>query len=222
MQRHEFWQAFLPAGTAPAAPFTDRFPATLPDGRILMLPIRPLGDTGTAIASLILNQSAFEVESALADLLAERLRPAAPEVVVGLPTLGLSLARLVAQRLGHSRFVALGTSRKFWYDPALSLPMQSITSPGIDKRLFVDPHMVPLMTGRRVVLIDDVISSATSISAALDLLALAGVEPTLVGTAMLQTDRWAAVLEKRNAPPVVETAITSPLLCAVPGGWAPA
>ena len=54
----------------------------------------------------------------------------APEVIVGLPTLGLALAERDARLAGHARFVACGTSRKFWYDDALSVPIRSITSPG--------------------------------------------------------------------------------------------
>ncbi|WP_226780621.1 phosphoribosyltransferase [Oceaniglobus trochenteri] len=219
MQPHDFWQEF--SDSAPVAPYTDRFPAHLPDGRILTLPIRALGDTGNAIASLILNQSSFEVEGALAGMLAEKLHATAPEVIVGLPTLGLSLARLVAQRLGHRRFVALGTSRKFWYDPDLSVPMRSITSPGAEKRLYVDPRMVPLLAGKRVVLIDDVISSGTSICAGLAALALIGVTPVAVGAAMLQTRRWHDRIgaDYPDVPDRVMGAFTSPLLKRQGDGW---
>ena len=221
MQPHAFWQDFN--ATAPAAPFTDQFPITLIDGRILVLPIRPLGDTGHAIASLILNQAAFEVEDALADLLAAQLAAYRPDVVVGLPTLGLSLARGVAQRLGHSRFVALGTSRKFWYDPDLSVPMTSITSPGTEKRLYVDPRMVPLLQGKRVALVDDVISSGTSICAGLAVLERVGVTPVAIGAAMLQTTRWQDHIGAYDPalPDRVCGAFRSPLLVRNGAGWQP-
>lgn len=91
MQDHAFWQSF--AHDAPPAPWADAYPARVADGRVLMLPIRPLAGTRSAIASLILNQASFAVETALADLLAERLSTHRPDVIVGLPTLGLSLAR---------------------------------------------------------------------------------------------------------------------------------
>ena len=164
MQPHDFWQEIHPAEAAAPPPYHTRYPARLPDGRVLFLPIRPLAGTENAIASLILTQCAFPVEAALADALAANIAPFSPEVVVGLPTLGLPLARAVAERLGHRRYVALGTSRKFWYDDGLSVPLTSITSPGQEKRLYIDPRMLPLITGARVCLIDDVISSGTSIS----------------------------------------------------------
>ena len=45
----------------------------------------------------------MEVVAELGNFLAELVRPFQPEVVIGLPTLGLSLAPIVAQRLGHSK-----------------------------------------------------------------------------------------------------------------------
>ncbi len=213
MQAHEFWQTFSP-GPPPPAPWTDRFPAQMPDGRVLWLPIRTLA-SGDGIASLILNQASFEVEETLAAHLADRLRPHAPDVVVGLPTLGLGLARAVAARLGHARMVPLGTSRKFWYDEALSVPMSSITSPGVAKRLYVDPRMLPLLRGRRVALIDDVASSGASMRAGLSLLGAIDCAPVAMGVAMRQTDRWQALA--RSAP--LEGVFDTPLLRAAPDGW---
>lgn len=182
-----------------------------------MLPIRPLAGTENAIASLILNQSSFAVEGALADVLAERVATSGPDIVVGLPTLGLSLARLVAERLGHTRYVALGTSRKFWYDDALSVPLSSITSPGQEKRLYLDPRMVPLLQGARICLIDDVISSGASMRGGLEVLALAGMEPVVIGAAMLQTRRWQEALGDKAGR--VVGALKTPLLQRTPDGW---
>lgn len=221
LEPHHFWQRILPASAAMPAPYNDRFPARFSDGRVLMLPIRALQNTPNAIASLILNQASFTVETTLADAVAAGVKGAAPDVVVGLPTLGLSLARAVAERLGHQRYVPLGTSQKFWYDDALSVSLRSITSTGASKRLYVDPRMVPLLTGRRVCLIDDVISSGTSISAALDLLRLIDVEPVVVAAAMLQTRRWEQLLDagRENSPMPVVGAIRSPLLVGASGRW---
>ena len=215
------WQPFLLAEDAPAPPFADRYPARLPDGRVLFLPIRPLADTGNAIASLILTQCSFEVETTIAEVLAERLASSAPDIVVGLPTLGLPLARLVAERLGHTRYVALGTSPKFWYDEALSVPLASITSPTAKKCLFLDPRMLPLLKDAKVCLIDDVISSGKSILAALDLLQKVDVASVSVGTAMLQTRRWFKTLSMSRGEdlPKIVAAFETPLLTHSGSGW---
>ena len=194
----------------------------MPDGRQIALPIRVLpGDGSRAVASLIVNQASFAVEGALADILAERLRPLDIDIIVGVPTLGLTVAASLARRLGHSRIAPLGTSRKFWYEEALSQPIVSITSPGPEKRIYLDPRMLPLLEGRRVAVVDDVISTGTSMTAALRLLAMAGVQPVAVAAAMLQGRNGAARLASDAGwrGPVL-TAIETPLLIRSPaGGW---
>lgn len=191
LEPHAFWQELHAPGSFPVnIGHRNFFPATLPGGEQLRLPIRPLADGKHALASLIVNQAGFAVLDALAQGLADRLAPFAPDVVVGLPTLGLTLASETARRLGHSRYVPLGTSRKFWYDDSLSVPLTSITTPDQIKRLYVDPRMLPLLQGRRIALVDDVISSGASIRAALALLAGLDLAPVVIGAAMLQSRRW--------------------------------
>lgn len=191
MEPHEFWQEVFPPKSFDAGSgYRDFFPATLEDGRQILLPIRQLADGKHALASLIINQASFAVEEALASELAAKLAPLEPDVIAGLPTLGLTLAAAVARKLGHARYVPLGTSRKFWYVDDLSVPLSSITTPDQKKRLYVDPRMLPLLKDKRVALIDDVISSGTSIVAGLTLMRTCGVEPIAIGAAMLQTERW--------------------------------
>src|ERR1700679_382553 len=116
MEPHEFWQRIeAPPGFDAGQSQSGFYPAAFDDGRQLLLPIRPLADGEHALASLILNQASFEVVEAIAADLAAKLSPFQPEIVVGLPTLGLTLASAVAQKLGHGRYVPLGPSRKFWY-----------------------------------------------------------------------------------------------------------
>ena len=191
MQPHDFWQEIHPPGTfADTGAFFDFYVATLPDGGQLQLPIRVLADGDHALASLIINQARFEVQDTLAAMLATGIADFAPDIVVGLPTLGLTLATAVARHLGHSRYVPLGTSRKFWYRDTLSVPLTSITTPTQEKRLYIDPRMLPLLEGRRVALIDDVLSSGASIVSALELMAACGIKPAVIGAAMLQSERW--------------------------------
>lgn len=224
LEPHQYWQVVEPTGTfdpSPAAGFADGFPAALPDGRQVLLPIRILpGDGTTAVASLIINQASFALEDALAETMAALLRPCAPDVIVGVPTLGLHLASNVARRLGHSRMVALGTSRKFWYRQDLSAPMSSITSPDQQKTIYLDPRSLPLLAGRRVAVVDDVISSGTSMTAVLTLLERAGVEPVTIAAAMLQGGKWRAALAQWQDRIVAPLA--SPRLTRTESGrWVP-
>jgi len=199
-----FWQEILP----PDAVAEGGYPARFPDGRILVLPIRPLPDGKRALASLIINQASFTVVDALAASLAQQLAAFAPQIVVGLPTLGLTLSSAVAQKLGHSRYVPLGNSAKFWYRPELSVPLSSVTTPEQQKRLFIDPRLLPLLQGRRIALIDDVISSGESMLAGIALLELCAVKPIALGTAMLQSERWREPLAGWN----IATVLRSPIL----------
>lgn len=196
MQPHEFWQELhAPGSFDEAGPFSGFFPARLDSGEQIRLPIRPLADGQHALASLIINQAGFDVQDALAADLAPKIAALRPEVIVGLPTLGLTLAAAVARMLGFARYVPLGTSKKFWYDEELSVPLSSITTPEQQKRLYVDPRMMPLIEGKRVALIDDVISSGTSIISGLTLMTSLGIEPVAIGAAMLQSDRWEKKLD---------------------------
>lgn len=224
---HQFWQKLYPAGElAPDRQdgFADVYPGALPDGREIALPIRVLpGGDDRAVASLIVNQASFEVEDTLAAAMAEMVRPQSPMVIVGVPTLGLPLANNVARRLGHPRMVALGTSRKFWYDERLSVPLRSITSPGDSssggKRLYLDPRMLPVLQGRPFLLIDDVVSTGASLVAALDLLEAAGLRPVAAAFAMLQGDMWRGRLADAGYPALpVLGAIATPLLRLGGGG----
>jgi len=228
LKPHEFWQELYPADTFPAAPedgFRNLYPASLPDGRQVALPIRVLpGGGDSAVASLIVNQASFAVEDAISDALVELARPYAPDIVVGVPTLGLPLANGVARRLGHARMVALGTSRKFWYEESLSQPMASITSPAAGKRIYLDPRMLPLLTGRRVALVDDVISTGASMLAVLKLLESAGIRPVVILAGMLQSGAWRAALSTfdKDIETRIFAALRSPRLArGADGGWRP-
>src|SRR5262245_52009172 len=164
----DYWQHLLdgwPEGKAPRPPYRFDYPVRLPDGRVLVLPLRELPEGGRAVASLIANQASFNVVSALSNHMAGLARAAGIDIVLGLPTLGLAFAPLVAERLGHARFAPLGYSRKFWYEDALSEPVFSITSPGGEKKLYLDPNIVPLLQGRRICLVDDAISTGSSLLA---------------------------------------------------------
>lgn len=222
---HEFWQSVHAARTfaPPRGGYRDHYPASLPDGRQIVLPLRVLpGDGNAAVASLIVNQASFAVEDALADAMAELVGPFGAEMVVGVPTLGLPLANGVARRLGHPRMVALGTSRKFWYQDELSEPLSSITSPDQAKRIYLDPRMLPLLQGRRVVVVDDVVSTGASLAAVLRLLRIAGIEPAAAVFAMKQGGRWESALAAVFPAGRVLAALQSPRFTRTADGlWLP-
>lgn len=209
-----FWQHF---GAPPASPGPHRgqFAATLPEGLSLDLPLRDFADF--AVAGFIANQASFSVVRRLAGWMSAVARPFAAEVVVGLPSLGQVFAPLVAEAAGHSNWVAPSWSRKRWYEEALSVPVHSITAP-LERRLWLDPRLLPRLEGKRVLLVDDVVSTGASALAGLALLRAAGVTPVAMVVAMAQGNRWLAAWPE--AIPL-RAAFATPIFAPSPEGWLP-
>ena len=219
-----YWQDLtpeIPTRFSATPPYRFGYAVTLPCGRILVLPLRRLPDGDRAVASLIANQASNLVVGALADHMATQARAFDAEIIVGLPTLGLAFASQVAERLGQSRYVPLGYSRKFWYDDSLSEPVTSITSPEAGKKLRLDPNLLPLIEGRRVVLVDDAISTGATAVAAARLLQKIGVELVGMVVAMKQTNRWQTSIAALSAPVPVRAVYGCPLFQHGEDGWIP-
>lgn len=223
-----FWQEFLPdaaavlaRGFASEPPYRYGYPALLPDGRRLVLPIRRVaGTTDRAVASLIANQAAFEVVRELSAHMTTLARPMNCDVIAGLPTLGMAFAPLVAEQLGQARYVPLGYSRKFWYDEALSASVHSLTTPTQGKRVYIDPNQLPLLAGRRVVIIDDAVSTGSTLAAVFDLLKQEGAEVVGAVVAMRQGVIWRERLGPGRSA-LVAGVFDSPRLVLRDDGWWP-
>lgn len=177
----------------PACP-ENTYRVTLDDGSQMDLPIKSAPNGRTAIALLMSNQLPFSVEEALAQRLYEKILPLAPDVIVGVPTLGLHYARLIAEALGHDSYVALGQSRKFWYSDEYSEPASSITALGTNRRLYMDPSLVERVKGKRVLLVDDVVTTAGTAQAALRLLTRVGADPLGLAVVLTEGDQWVNTL----------------------------
>ncbi len=208
-----FWQAF----TTPrpyAASWTDCYDAGMPDGTVLVLPLRDFGTH--AVAGLIVNQASFAVTDQLCRWMADCVAEDGVEVVVGLPTLGHVVGQGVARALGHPNWVAPGSTRKLWYADTLSVPTASVTSPQAGRRMWLDPRLLARLQGRRVLLVDDVICTGTSALAGLALLRAAGIRPVAACFAMAQTNQW------RGAWPAdipFRAAFATPRFHRAAGGW---
>ena len=198
------------------------FPVSLVDGSTLELPLRPLPGGQGAIALLMSNQTPFAIEDVLAPLMADAARTFSPEAIVAIPTMGLDYARLVARRLGLADYTALGLSRKFWYDEALSECVTSSTSPNQAKRIYLDPALLSRVQRKRVVLVDDVINTGASAVAAIRLLVRAGAQVEGLVVALTEGSAWCEELSKLaiDWPGKVRSAGHIPLFSrSEGGGW---
>jgi adenine/guanine phosphoribosyltransferase-like PRPP-binding protein len=132
------------------------------------------------------------VERAGAEL-AELFRDAAPEVVVAPATLGIPVAIAVSRALGLDDYVILQKSKKVHLGDALAEEVRAITSTTASA-LLLDRARVPAVAGRRVLLVDDVVSSGSSSAAALRLLERAGAQVVGVGALLAEGEGWPEAL----------------------------
>ncbi|MCK0198962.1 phosphoribosyltransferase [Ancylobacter sp. 6x-1] len=217
----------IPAGELAecgAPPYVDRYPVKLPDGDWAELPFLALPpDFETAIAYLCITENSFALEDRLSSAIVDCVRDLASEIVVGMPTLGMVLAASVAKKLGHPHYVPLSYSRKFWFEDELSIPVISITSPLKPKTVFIDPRLLERMEGRRVLLVEDVISTGGTVSAELELMRRIGADVVGVATAIKETNVWQQTLGAIDPawPALVRAPISCPLFRKGPGGWYP-
>jgi adenine phosphoribosyltransferase len=152
------------------------------------LPIIPITDE-LAIALLVeWDHGVRFVERAAAEL-AEQLKPYRVDLVVAVATMGIPLAIEVTKALGLNDYVILQKTPKLHLRDAITEPVKSITT-GAPQRLLFDAAKVDFVRGKRVALVDDVISTGASMRAALNLLHRVGAEPVVIGTLLTEAATW--------------------------------
>jgi adenine/guanine phosphoribosyltransferase-like PRPP-binding protein len=225
--RGSYFDRIIPAAEMPVLPpppYRDVFPVRLPDGDWALLPFLALPpDFDTAIAYLCITENSFELEDRLSSAMAELVRPLQPDIVVGMPTLGMVLAASVGKKLGHPHYVPLSYSRKFWFEDALSIPVNSITTPVQPKMVYIDPRLLYRLEGKRVLLVEDVISTGGTVAAELELMKRIGADVIGVATAIRETRVWIDKLSAIDAR--YRALVTSPICCPLfrksGDGWIP-
>jgi adenine/guanine phosphoribosyltransferase-like PRPP-binding protein len=210
------WQSFEAAEGHRKTVWQDHYDAPLRDGSSLRLPLRDYGDF--AIAGFIANQASFKVLDRLVGWIAQDVADLRADVVVALPTIGHVIGAGVARALGHENWAAVGTTRKLWYDEALCVPTHSVTAPEQGRRMWLDPRLMDRLLGRRVLLVDDVVSSGSSARAGVSLLQRAGVVPVALAVAMIQGEVWRQDWDPQIP---VYAAFSTPRFRRAEGGWQP-
>ena len=225
--RGSYYDRIVAAADMPALPpppYRDSYPVRLPDGDWALLPFLALPpDFATAIAYLCITENSFALEERLSNAMADLARPLQPDVVVGMPTLGMVLAASAGKKLGHAHYVPLSYSRKFWFEDELSIPVNSITTPVQPKTVYIDPRLLERLEGKRVLLVEDVISTGGTVAAELALMKKIGANVIGVVTAVRETRVW---IDKLSAiDPAYRALVTSPIRCPLfrrsSDGWIP-
>jgi adenine phosphoribosyltransferase len=156
------------------------------------LPLVPIADD-LAIALLITVDHGVRFAEQAGTELAELLAPFNAEVVASVATMGIPLAIEVTRALGLDDYLILQKTPKIHLQDAISEPVTSITT-GTPQRLLFDRTRVPVVAGRRVAVVDDVISTGASVCAALNILRRVGAEPVVIGAMLTEASTWRQAL----------------------------
>jgi len=134
---------------------------------------------------------AFAVEAGLE--LAALLEPFNVEMVASVATMGIPLAIEVTRALGLNDYAILHKTPKIHLADAIAEPVRSITTDA-QQRLLFDRARVHAIEGKRVALVDDVISTGGSSRAAINLVRKVGGDPVVFGALLTEGGAWRAAL----------------------------
>jgi adenine phosphoribosyltransferase len=125
--------------------------------------------------------------------LAEILRPYDVDIVATVATMGIPLAVDVTRALGLDRYVCLHKTPKIHLADAVAEPVRSITTDR-EQRLLFDRAYVDLVRGKRVAIVDDVVSTGASTGAALRLLRSVSADVVAIGALVTEASLWRSAL----------------------------
>lgn len=155
----------------------------------LALDVLPLPGGARAIALLMTLDEGWAFNRTAGQELAERLRPARPEVIVAPVTLGIPLMLYVAEAL-EVDCVPVYKTPKFHFGDALRVEVTSVTTPGQTQPLYLDRRHLPRVSGRRAAVVDDVVNTAGTLRGVLDLVRMAGGQVAQIGVLLTEGHAW--------------------------------
>jgi adenine phosphoribosyltransferase len=142
-----------------------------------------------ALALLITVDMGVEFMSQAGSELAEILRPYNVDIVATVATMGIPVAVEVTRHLGLDQYVILHKTPKIHLADAVSETVRSITTDA-EQRLLFDRARIKDVEGKRVAIVDDVISTGASTGTALRLLRGVGAEVVVIGTLVTEASLW--------------------------------
>jgi adenine phosphoribosyltransferase len=142
----------------------------------------------------------IEITKAAGRELAARLGSRQPEVIVTTETKSVPLAYEIASLLGLP-YVVLRKTYVSYMGEALETKVQSITT-GHPRTIFLDAKDRALCAGKRVAIVDDVISTGSTLSAMRDLVGRAGARVVAEAAVFTEGDaeQWSEVVALGHLP----------------------
>ena len=156
------------------------------------LPVVAIADE-VAIALFITVDQGVAFSSTAGIEIAEEIRGFDVDVVASVATMGIPVAIEITRALGLDDYLIFQKTPKIHLSDAIVEPVRSITT-DVPQQLLFDRARVNAVAGKRVALVDDVISTGASIRAALALLRGVGAIPVAIGAVLTETNVWRAAL----------------------------
>ena len=156
------------------------------------LPVVSLNEN-LALALLITVDMGVSFMAKAGEELADVLAPYAVDVVATVATMGIPLAVEVTRHLGLDQYVVLHKTPKIHLADAVTEKVRSITTDA-EQRLLFDRARISDVEGKRVAIVDDVISTGASTGASLRLLRGVGADIVVIGTLVTEAGLWRTAL----------------------------
>ena len=96
------------------------------------------------------------------------------DVLLTAESKGLQLTHVIARELGHKFYAVARKSLKLYMQDGLSIVINSSITTGKEQRLYISKHDADLLKGKKVGIIDDVVSTGNSLVGLEKLVELAG------------------------------------------------
>ncbi len=109
------------------------------------------------------------------------------DVLLTAESKGLQLTHCVARNLGHPFYAVARKSKKLYMQDGISVEVKSITTKE-KQRMYLSAHDAELMRGKRVAVVDDVVSTGGSIEALTELVKMAGGTLALKAAVLAEGD----------------------------------
>lgn len=155
------------------------------------LPVVQVAD-GLSIASFVMLGDT-ELVNACARELADKLSPFDFDLIVGPEAKVLPLLQSMATLLGHPRYIVCRKSLKAYMRDPVAVEAQSITTHG-KQTLALDGVDASRVRGKKVAIVDDVVSTGGSLAAVEDLMRVAGAEVVVRASVLKEGDSYTADL----------------------------
>ena len=96
------------------------------------------------------------------------------DVLLTAESKGLQLTHVIARELGHKLYAVARKSKKLYMQDGLEVTINSSITTGQAQKLYISKHDADLMRGKKVGIIDDVVSTGNSLVGLEELVKLAG------------------------------------------------